>query len=114
MYVPGGAAPLPSSLIHAAVPAQVAGVREIVVCSPPQRDSGLPAQVVLAAAELVGVDRVFAVGGAQAIGALAYGTASIPQVDLIAGPGNRYVVQAKRLVFGAVGIESLPGPTEPW
>jgi histidinol dehydrogenase len=94
------------------VPAQVAGVAEIVVCSPPQRATGEPAEVVLAAAQLVGVDRVFAVGGAQAIAALAYGTASVPRVDKIAGPGNRYVLQAKRMVYGAVGIESLPGPTE--
>jgi histidinol dehydrogenase len=112
LYVPGGAAPLPSSLIHAAVPAQIAGVGEIIVCSPPQRDSGEPATVVLAAAQIVGVDRVFAVGGAQAIGAMAYGTASLPRVDKIAGPGNRYVIQAKRMVYGTVGIESLPGPTE--
>ncbi len=112
IYVPGGTAPLPSSLIHAAVPAQAAGVAEIIVCSPPQRATGEPADVVLAAAQIVGVDRVFAVGGAQAIGAMAYGTASVPRVDKIAGPGNRYVLQAKRLVFGAVGIESLPGPTE--
>lgn len=112
VYVPGGAAPLPSSLIHAAVPARVAGVREIVVCSPPRRETGEPAEVVLAAAWIAGVDRVFAVGGAQAIAALAYGTESVPRVDKIVGPGNRYVIQAKRLVFGAVGIESLPGPTE--
>lgn len=112
VYVPGGAAPLPSSLIHAAVPARVAGVEELIICSPPQRATGMPAAVVLAAAHIVGVDRVFAVGGAQAIAAMAYGTASVPRVDKIAGPGNRFVVQAKRLVFGAVGIESLPGPTE--
>ena len=112
IYVPGGAAPLPSSLIHAAVPARVAGVHQIIVCSPPQRATGLPAATILAAAHLVGVDRVFAVGGAQAIAALAYGTASVPRVDKIAGPGNRFVIQAKRLVYGAVDIESLPGPTE--
>lgn len=112
VYVPGGAAPLPSSLIHAAVPARVAGVAEIVVCSPPQRPDGLPAEAVLAAAELVGVERMFAVGGAQAVAAMAYGTESVPRVDKIVGPGNRFVVQAKRLVFGAVGIEALPGPTE--
>lgn len=112
VYVPGGAAPLPSSLIHAAVPAQVAGVDEIVACSPPQRAIGEPAEVVLAAAHIVGINRLFALGGAQAIGALAYGTASVPRVDKIVGPGNRYVVQAKRMVFGAAGIESLPGPTE--
>lgn len=112
LYVPGGAAPLPSSLIHAAVPARVAGVREIVVCSPPQRSTGEPAAVVMAAAHLAGVDRLFAVGGAQAIAALAYGTESIPRVEAIAGPGNRYVIQAMRLVYGTVGIVSLPGPTE--
>jgi len=112
IYVPGGATPLPSSLIHAAVPARVAGVHQIIVCSPPQRATGLPATTILAAAHLVGVDRVFAVGGAQAIAALAYGTASVPRVDKIAGPGNRFVIQAKRLVYGAVDIESLPGPTE--
>lgn len=112
IYVPGGAAPLPSSLIHAAVPARVAGVREIVVCSPPQRTTGEPAAIVLAAAHLAGVDRVFAVGGAQAIAAMAYGTASIPRVDTVAGPGNRYVIQAMRMVYGTVGVVSLPGPTE--
>lgn len=112
VYVPGGMAPLPSSLLHAAIPAKVAGVDEIIVCSPPQRQSGLPAEIVLAAAHVAGVQRVFAVGGAQAIAAMAYGTASVPRVDKIAGPGNRYVILAKRAVFGAVGIESLPGPTE--
>jgi histidinol dehydrogenase len=112
LYVPGGAAPLPSSLIHAAVPAQVAGVGEIIVCSPPQLATGAPAEVVLAAAHIVGVGRLFALGGAQAIAAMAYGTQSVPRVDKIAGPGNRFVIQAKRLVFGAVDIESLPGPTE--
>jgi histidinol dehydrogenase len=112
IYVPGGAAPLPSSLIHAAVPARVAGVREIVVCSPPQRSSGEPAMAVLAAAHLAGVDRFFAVGGAQAIAALAYGTESVPRVDAVAGPGNRYVIQAMRMVYGTVGVVSLPGPTE--
>jgi histidinol dehydrogenase len=112
LYAPGGAAPLPSTLLMAAIPAKVAGVEEIVVCSPPQRDSGLPAEVVLAAAHVAGVDRVFALGGAQAIAAMAYGTESVPQVDKIAGPGNLYVVLAKRAVFGVVGIESLPGPTE--
>jgi histidinol dehydrogenase len=98
--------------LHAAIPARVAGVDDIVVCSPPQRASGLPAEIVLAAAHLAGIRRVFAVGGAQAIAALAYGTATIPQVDKIVGPGNLFVVLAKRAVFGAVGIESLPGPTE--
>lgn len=112
LYVPGGAAPLPSSLLMAAIPARVAGVRELVVCSPPQRDTGLPAEIVLAAAHVAGVQRVFALGGAQAIAAMAYGSESVPQVDKIAGPGNLYVVLAKRAVFGVVGIESLPGPTE--
>ncbi|MGI8748774.1 MAG: histidinol dehydrogenase, partial [Deinococcus sp.] len=111
LYVPGGLAPLVSTLIHIAVPAQVAGVPELVVASPPGRDGTLhPAMLV--AARLLGVSRVFKLGGAQAIGALAYGTASVPGVDKIAGPGNLYVVIAKRLVFGQVGIESLPGPTE--
>jgi histidinol dehydrogenase len=112
IYVPGGAAPLPSSLLHAAIPARVAGVEELIACSPPQHGSQEPAPVVLAAALIAGVDRLFSVGGAQAIAAMAYGTASVPRVDKIAGPGNRYVILAKRAVYGAVGIESLPGPTE--
>ncbi len=111
-YVPGGVAPLPSSLLHAAIPARVAGVEEIIACSPPQRGTGEPAEIVLAAAHVVGVKRLFALGGAQAIAAMAYGTASVPRVDKIVGPGNRYVILAKRAVFGAAGIESLPGPTE--
>ncbi len=112
LYVPGGSAPLPSSLLMAAIPARVAGVEQIVVCSPPQRATGQVSEVVLAAAQIAGVDRVFALGGAQAIAALAYGTESVPQVDKIAGPGNLFVVLAKRAVYGVVGIESLPGPTE--
>jgi histidinol dehydrogenase len=96
----------------AAIPARVAGVEEIIVCSPPQRGSGAIDTVVLAAAAIAGVSRVFAIGGAQAIGALAYGAASVPQVDKIAGPGNLFVVLAKRAVYGVVGIEALPGPTE--
>ncbi|NJK79421.1 MAG: histidinol dehydrogenase [Chloroflexaceae bacterium] len=114
IYVPGGAAPLPSSLLHAAIPAKVAGVEELMVCTPPQRGTvgHLPAQIVLAAAHVAGVARLFMLGGAQAIAALAYGTASVPQVDKIVGPGNLFVVLAKRAVYGVVGIESLPGPTE--
>jgi histidinol dehydrogenase len=112
VYVPGGAAPLPSSLLHAAIPARVAGVREIIVCAPPQRASGAPDAVILAAAHVAGVQRLFALGGAQAIAAMAYGTETVPKVDKIVGPGNRYVILAKKAVFGAVGIESLPGPTE--
>jgi histidinol dehydrogenase len=112
IYVPAGAAPLPSSLLHAAIPARVAGVDEIVVCSPPQRATGEVDEVVLAAASVAGVHRVFRLGGAQAVAALAYGTESVPQVDKIAGPGSLFVVLAKRAVYGVVGIEALPGPTE--
>jgi histidinol dehydrogenase len=112
LYAPGGSAPLPSSLLHAAIPARVAGVEEIVVCSPPQRATGEIAEVVLVAAHLAGVQRVFRLGGAQAIAAMAYGTPSVPQVDKVAGPGNLFVVLAKRAVYGVVGIEALPGPTE--
>lgn len=111
IYVPGGAAPLPSSLLHAAIPARVAGVEELIVCTPPQRHGDVD-PTVLAAAAAAGVARVFAIGGAQAIAAMAYGTASVPRVDKIVGPGNLFVVLAKRAVYGVVGIESLPGPTE--
>ncbi|MCS6841179.1 MAG: histidinol dehydrogenase [Roseiflexus sp.] len=111
IYVPGGAAPLPSSLLHAAIPARVAGVEEVIVCTPPQRNGDVD-PTVLAAAAAAGVTRVFAIGGAQAIAAMAYGTASVPRVDKIVGPGNLFVVLAKRAVYGVVGIESLPGPTE--
>jgi len=111
VYVPGGLAPLVSTLIHTAIPAQVAGVKELIVCSPAGKNGQIhPA--ILVAARLIGVTRVFRLGGAQAIAALAYGTASVPGVDKIAGPGNLFVVIAKKLVFGQVGIESLPGPTE--
>ncbi|MFQ3631189.1 histidinol dehydrogenase [Roseiflexus sp.] len=111
IYVPGGSAPLPSSLLHAAIPARVAGVEELIVCTPPQRNGDVD-PTVLAAAAAAGVARVFAVGGAQAIAAMAYGTASVPRVDKIVGPGNLFVVLAKRAVYGVVGIEALPGPTE--
>ncbi|WP_092263978.1 histidinol dehydrogenase [Deinococcus reticulitermitis] len=111
VYVPGGLAPLISTLIHTAVPAQVAGVGEIVVTTPPGRDGTVHPAILVAAREL-GITRVFKVGGAQAIGALAFGTASVPAVDKIAGPGNLFVVIAKRMVYGVTGIESLPGPTE--
>lgn len=107
LYVPGGSAPLLSSVLMTVVPARVAGVEEVVVTTPPPIHPG-----ILAAAWVAGADRVFAVGGAQAIAALAYGTQSVPRVDKIFGPGNRYVVLAKSEVFGSVGIESLPGPTE--
>jgi histidinol dehydrogenase len=106
LYVPGGKAAYPSSVLMNAVPAKVAGVRELVMVSPN------PNPLVLAAAALAGVDRVVGIGGAQAIGALAYGTKSIARVDKIVGPGNAYVAEAKRQVFGEVGIDMLAGPSE--
>jgi histidinol dehydrogenase len=111
VYAPGGTAPYPSTVVMSAVPAQVAGVSEIYVVSPPARD-GWPAPIVLAAAYACGVQTVFRVGGAQAVGALAYGTQTIPRVDKIVGPGNIFVVLAKRHVYGQVDIDGLPGPTE--
>ena len=111
VYVPGGSAPLFSTLLMCAVPAQVVGVPDIVVTTPPRAD-GSVAPEILVAARLLGITEVYRVGGAQAIAALAYGTESIPRVDKIVGPGNAYVVLAKQLVFGTVGIEALPGPTE--
>lgn len=110
-YVPGGSAPLFSSLLMAAVPARVANVERIVAVTPPRPD-GTVAPEIRYVAELLGIDEVYRLGGAQAIAALAYGTASIPRVDKVVGPGNAYVVAAKRALFGTVGIESLPGPTE--
>jgi histidinol dehydrogenase len=112
IYVPGGTAPLPSSLLMAAIPARVAGVEEIVVCSPPQRDTGEVSPMILAAAAIAGVRTVYKLGGAQAIAAMAYGAESVARVDKIVGPGNLFVVLAKRAVYGAVDIEALPGPTE--
>ena len=112
IYVPGGTAPLPSSLLMAAIPARVAGVNELIACAPPQRDTGTVAPLILAAAHIAGIRRVFQVGGAQGIAAMAYGTASVPRVDKIVGPGSIFVVLAKRAVYGVVDIESLPGPTE--
>jgi histidinol dehydrogenase len=106
LYVPGGKALYPSTVLMTAIPARVAGVREIVMTTPG------PSPEALAAARIAGVDRVFAIGGAQAIAALAYGTLSVPRVDKIVGPGNAYVAAAKRLVFGDVGIDSIAGPTE--
>jgi histidinol dehydrogenase len=111
VYVPGGTAPLPSSLLMSAIPAQVAGVGEIVVVTPPQRD-GSVAPAILAAAQIIGIERIYRSGGAQAIAALAYGTETIPRVDKIVGPGNLFVTLAKRQVYGAVGIDGLYGPTE--
>src|SRR5438132_11967231 len=112
VYAPGGRAPYPSSVLMAAVPARVAGVGEVVLASPPGGPNGEVADVLLAAARVAGVDAVYRVGGAQAIAGLAYGTESIQRVDKIVGPGNLFVVLAKRMVFGQVGIEALPGPTE--
>lgn len=111
LYVPGGSAALPSSLLMTAVPARVAGVGEIIVCAPPSGNAGIP-DVILAAAAIAGVDRVFAIGGAQAIAAMAHGTRSVPQVDKICGPGNTFVALAKQQVNGIVAIDSIAGPTE--
>lgn len=111
VYAPGGRATYPSSLLMGAVPARVAGVGEVIVCSPPTR-SGMPSDVVLAAAELAGVDRVFAIGGAGAIAAMALGTASVPRVDRIVGPGNAYVAEAKLQLVSQVAIDSPAGPSE--
>ena len=111
VYAPGGTAPYPSSLLMTAIPATVAGVGEVVVCAPPERD-GQIAPVTAVAAQIAGAARVFRVGGAQAIGAMAFGTESVPRVDKILGPGNIFVVLAKRQVYGEVAIDALPGPTE--
>ncbi len=110
LYVPGGRAAYPSSVLMNAIPAQVAGVREIVMVVPTPGGARNP--LVLAAASLAGVTRAFAIGGAQAVGALAYGTATVPAVDKIVGPGNAYVAAAKRRVFGVVGIDMIAGPSE--
>ncbi len=106
VYAPGGTARYPSTVLMAAIPARVAGVGEIIMTTPG------PSAETLAAAEIAGVDRVFVIGGAQAVAAMAYGTESVPRVDKIVGPGNAYVAAAKRLVFGDVGIDSIAGPTE--
>lgn len=110
LYVPGGKAAYPSSVLMNAIPAKVAGVGELVMVVP--APSGELSPAVLGAAHLAGVDRVFTIGGAQAVAALAYGTESVPAVDKIVGPGNAYVAAAKRLVFGRVGIDSIAGPSE--
>ena len=111
IYVPGGRAPYPSTVVMGAVPARLAGVEHIAVCSPPSRDGDLD-PVVLAACRLAGVHAVYRMGGAHAIAALAYGTESVPAVDVIVGPGNLYVQEAKRLVFGQVGIDGFAGPSD--
>jgi histidinol dehydrogenase len=106
VYAPGGTARYPSSVLMAAIPARLAGVGEIILCTPG------PSPETLAAARLAGVDRIFAIGGAQAIAAMAYGTESVPRVDKIVGPGNAWVAEAKRLVFGDVDIDAVAGPSE--
>jgi histidinol dehydrogenase len=111
IYAPGGQAAYPSSVLMCAIPARVAGVERIALASPPGPDGEL-SPLVLAAAELCGIEEVYAMGGAQAIFALAYGTESVEPVDLVAGPGNAWVVEAKRAVIGEVGIDSLAGPSE--
>ncbi len=110
IYVPGGKAAYPSSVLMNAIPAKVAGVAEVIMVVP--TPDGVKNPLVLAAAHIAGVDRVFTIGGAQAVGALAHGTATIPQVDKIVGPGNAYVAAAKRRVFGIVGIDMIAGPSE--
>src|SRR6202007_2619414 len=110
LYVPGGTASYPSSVLMNAVPARVAGVERLVMTVP--TPGGILNPLVLAAAELVGIDEVYRVGGAQAIAALAFGTATIAPVDKIVGPGNAYVAAAKRRVFGRVGIDMIAGPSE--
>ena len=110
IYAPGGLAAYPSTVLMAAIPARVAGVNEIILVSPAKKGSLNP--LVLAAASLSGVNRIFKIGGAQAVAALAYGTESIPAVDKIVGPGNAFVTEAKRMVFGTVGIDMIAGPSE--
>lgn len=112
IYVPGGSAPLASSLLMAALPARVAGVEEIVVCTPPAPAGQSVAGAILAAAQLAGVQHVYQLGGAQAIAAMAYGTQSIPRVDKIVGPGGLFVTLAKQQLYGTVGLDGLAGPTE--
>jgi histidinol dehydrogenase len=110
LYVPGGKAAYPSSVLMNAIPAKVAGVQELIMVVP--TPDGVLNELVLAAAHVCGVDRVFTIGGAQAVGALAYGTETVPPVDKIVGPGNAYVAAAKRRVFGVVGIDMIAGPSE--
>jgi histidinol dehydrogenase len=111
LYAPGGRAAYPSTVLMTVIPARIAKVPEVVLATPPRADGTVPA-AILAAAHIAGVDTVYRVGGAQAIAALAYGTTTIPRVDVVAGPGNIYVTLAKREVFGAVGVDGIAGPTE--
>jgi len=111
LYAPGGRAAYPSTVLMTAIPARIAKVPEVVLATPPRADGTVPT-AILAAAHIAGVDAVYRMGGAQAIAALAYGTTTIPRVDVVAGPGNIYVTLAKREVFGAVGVDGIAGPTE--
>lgn len=111
VYVPGGSVPLPSTVLMTAIPAKVAGVSQVILCSP-GGPNGLPDPTVMAAAKIAEVDRVFAIGGAQAVAAMAYGTETVPSVDMVCGPGNVFVTLAKKQVYGDVGIDGLYGPTE--
>lgn len=111
IYIPGGTASYPSSVLMNTIPAKIAGCRQIVMVSPPSR-GGTIAPVILAAAKIAGVDRIFKIGGAQAVAALAYGTESVPKVDKITGPGNAFVAEAKKQVFGKVSIDMIAGPSE--
>ena len=111
LYAPGGRAAYPSTVLMTAIPARVAGVQEVVLATPPSADGTVPS-AILAAAHIAGVDAVYRIGGAQAVAAMAFGTASIPRVDVVAGPGNIYVTLAKREVFGSVGVDGIAGPTE--
>lgn len=111
-YVPGGRYPLPSTALMLAIPAKIAGVKRIAACSPPSKVYGTIHPAVLVAMDIAGVDEIYCVGGAQAVAALSYGTESIKKVDMIVGPGNRFVTEAKRQVLGEVGIDSLAGPSE--
>jgi histidinol dehydrogenase len=111
LYVPGGTAAYPSTVLMDAIPAKIAGVREVVMVTPPNKE-GKVNPVILAAAHVAGIDRIFKVGGAQAVAALAYGTESVPRVDKIVGPGNAFVAEAKRQVYGVVSIDMIAGPSE--
>ena len=111
MYVPGGTAAYPSTVLMDALPAKIAGCREVIMVTPPGRDGKIN-PVILAAASVAGVDRIFKLGGAQAVAALAYGTESVPRVDKIVGPGNAFVAEAKKQVYGAVSIDMIAGPSE--
>ena len=111
LYVPGGTAAYPSSVLMNAIPAKIAGVEELIMCTPPQKD-GTPNPNIIAAAKIAGVDRIFLMGGAQAVAALAYGTETVPKVDKIVGPGNIFVATAKKLLYGTVDIDMIAGPSE--